>query len=126
MDSEQPSLIEDVFHHLVLPPKLPRKSDGDKAALADNLGKRLHEALAILRFVGNPTAWDVLDASLRATRDVNQGFLTGDGLRDAFRAVVESSIWLALHIVQQNAALLIHRDTSYVPLVPSCCTRKRT
>ncbi|KAJ4329353.1 hypothetical protein N0V84_000248 [Fusarium piperis] len=112
MNSEQSSLIEDVFHHLVLPPKLPRKFDGNNAALTENLGKRLHESLAILRFVGNPAIWDALDASLRATRDVNQGLLAGDDLRDGFRAVIESPIWLTLHVAQQNAALLIHRDAS--------------
>ncbi|KAL6353775.1 hypothetical protein LRP88_12767 [Fusarium phalaenopsidis] len=62
MNSEQSPLVETVFHHLVLPPKLPR----------------------------------------------------GDDLLEGFRTVAESEvpIWLALHVTQQNAALLIHRDAS--------------
>ncbi|RSL53391.1 hypothetical protein CEP54_010421 [Fusarium duplospermum] len=114
MNSEQPPLVEAVFHHLVLPPKLPRKFDGDNAELAVNLGKRLHEALPALRNVGNPAVWDALDASLRATRALDQGFLGGDDLLEGFRTVAESEapVWLALHITQQNAALLIHRDAS--------------
>ncbi|RSL92517.1 hypothetical protein CEP52_013761 [Fusarium oligoseptatum] len=114
MNSEQPPLVETVFYHLVLPPKLPRKFDGDNAELAVNLGKRLHEALPALRNVGNPAVWDALDASLRATRALDQGFLGGDNLLEGLRTVVESEapVWLALHITQQNAALLIHRDAS--------------
>ncbi|RSM02017.1 hypothetical protein CDV31_011100 [Fusarium ambrosium] len=112
MDSEQSPLTEAVFYHLVLPPKLPRKFDGDEAALTQNLSKRLHEALAILRQTGEPAIWDNLDASLRATGVVNQGSLAGDDLRDCFRGVVQAPITLALHVAQQNAALLIYRDVS--------------
>lgn len=68
MNSEQSPLVETVFHHLALPPKLPRKFDGDNAELTENLGERLHEGLSALRHVGNPAVWDALDASLRATR----------------------------------------------------------
>lgn len=112
MDSEQSSLIEAVFYHLVLPPKLPRKFDGDEVALTQNLSKRLLEALASLRLMGEPTTWDNLDASLKATGVVNQGSLAGDDLRDCFKSVLKSRITLALHVAQQNAALLIQRDVS--------------
>ncbi|KAI8664160.1 hypothetical protein NCS55_00923800 [Fusarium keratoplasticum] len=114
MNSEQSPLVETVFHHLVLPPKLPRKFDGDNTELAENLGERLQEALSALRHVGNPAIWDALDASLRATRALDQGFLGGDDLLEGFRTVAEREskvpIWLALPVAQQNAALLIHRD----------------
>lgn len=73
MNSEQSLLVESVFHHLVLPPKLPRKFDSDNAELTENLGERLHEALSVLRNLGNPAVWDVLDASLQATRALDQG-----------------------------------------------------
>ncbi|KAI8716467.1 hypothetical protein NCS52_00940700 [Fusarium sp. LHS14.1] len=118
MNSKQSPLIEAVFHHLVLPPKLPRKFDGDKAAIVQNLGKRLHEALATLR-PARPSISGALDASLRATKDVNRGFLAGNDLRHALRGVVEtvSPVWLALHVTQQNAALLIHVDATHENII---------
>ncbi|KAK7420613.1 hypothetical protein QQZ08_010305 [Neonectria magnoliae] len=112
MATDEILLLKALFHHLVLPPKLPRSFDGDNTALARSLGERLQNALAMFRDVGDAAVWRTLDASLQATRDLNQGPLYRDDLLEAFQLVKDSDdgVWLGLHVVPQNAALIVHRD----------------
>ncbi|KAH7268297.1 hypothetical protein B0J15DRAFT_533760 [Fusarium solani] len=120
MNSEQSPLVETVFHHLALPPKLPRKFDGDNAELAENLGERLHEGLSALRHVGNPAVWDALDASLRATRS----FRVSAPVRDVLNAnhaltwnFPSRAVSVPLHVFndasfQQNLADFLEQSSS--------------
>ena len=112
MATDEIPLLEALFHHLVLPPKLPRSFDGDNIALSRSLGERLQNALAVFRHVGDTRIWRTLEASLQATRDLNQGPLYQDDILKAFEIVTnhDDSVWLCLHIVSQNAALIIHHD----------------
>ncbi|KAH8656255.1 hypothetical protein BGZ61DRAFT_372728 [Ilyonectria robusta] len=89
-------------------PKLPRSFDGDSIALAWSLGERLQNALAIFCDVGDTRVWRMLDASLQAIGDLNQGPLYWDDLLKVFQLVKDSddSVWLGLHVVPQNAALI--------------------
>ncbi|GKU22957.1 unnamed protein product, partial [Fusarium langsethiae] len=112
MSTDEVSLRETLFHHLVLPPKLPRTFDGDNVALAQNVAERLQHAWGRFRGIGDPKVWETLEASLQATRNLNEGPLYQD---DIFRALknVQSSggaVWLGIHVVPQNAALIIHGD----------------
>ncbi|RSL81121.1 hypothetical protein CDV31_017066, partial [Fusarium ambrosium] len=104
--------LEALFRHLVLPPKLPRDCDSDNVALDRSLGERLQNALAIYHDVGDTRVWRTLEASLQTTGNLNQGPLYQDDLVKAFQLVKDSdcSVWLGLHVVPQNAALIVHRD----------------
>ncbi|RSL78365.1 hypothetical protein CEP52_017638, partial [Fusarium oligoseptatum] len=104
--------LEALFRHLVLPPKLSRDCDSDNVALDRSLGERLQNALAIYRDVGDTRVWQTLEASLQTTGNLNQGPLYQDDLVKAFQLVKHSdcSVWFGLHVVQQNAALVIHHD----------------
>ncbi|RSL83107.1 hypothetical protein CEP52_016806, partial [Fusarium oligoseptatum] len=104
--------LEALFRHLVLPPKLPRDCDSDNVALDRSLGERLQNALAIYHDVGDTRVWRTLEASLQTTGNLNQGPLYQDDLVKAFQLVKDSdcSVWLGLHVVLQNAALIVHRD----------------
>lgn len=115
MDSEA-LLLKAVFHHLVLPAKLPQKYDGDNVALVQDFGKRLQGALTIFGDIGGTNIWDTLKASLLATTALNQGSLNGEDLLKEFESLADSddAPWLALHVVQQNAAVLVHRNSSYL------------
>ncbi|KFA51508.1 hypothetical protein S40293_06317 [Stachybotrys chartarum IBT 40293] len=112
MATDEIVLLEALFHHLVLPPKLPQSFDGDNTALARSLGGRLRDALATFRDVGDSRVWRTLEASLQATVNLNQGPLYRDDLLKAFQLVKDSDdgVWLGLHVVPQNAALIVHRD----------------
>jgi hypothetical protein len=115
MAHEQQLLLDAVFNHLVLPPKLPSTFDGDDVSLIKNLGERLLKACGTLRDLchfKNGRVWDTIEASLQATRALNHEFLAKENLTWAFNRLENE--WLALHIAKQNAALLIHRDEEYV------------
>lgn len=112
MDASEPQLLGVVFDHLVLPPQLPGVYNGGDVALRQNLGERLQAACANLRHAGDARIWDTVEASLRATRMLNHDGLTkGDMLRGLNLLTPDGAIeWLAVHVVQQNAAILIHRN----------------
>ncbi|KAJ4252345.1 hypothetical protein NW762_010943 [Fusarium torreyae] len=105
-------LLQAVFHHVVLPPKLPSKNDVDNVALAYDLGRRLQRALAKFNDDGDHDAWSILVNSMKATAILNQGHLISHELVEAFQGIASgrTNIWLTLFITQQNSALLIHRD----------------
>ncbi|KAF4448734.1 very large low complexity protein [Fusarium austroafricanum] len=113
---EEASLLEAVFNHVVLPPKLPSKNDADNVALAYDLGNRLQRALANFSKDKDQDIWVALATSLNATSVLNQGQLDSHELLEALKAIAggDYNVWLALFITQQNAALLIHRNPLYV------------
>jgi hypothetical protein len=105
-------LLQAVFHHLVLPSKLPSKNDEGDHGLAYDLGSRLQRALAKFSDHQDQDAWNVLVSSMKATAFLNQSQLINQELLEYFQGIAsgKNSIWLALSVTQQNSALLIHRD----------------
>ncbi|KAF4338326.1 very large low complexity [Fusarium beomiforme] len=116
MATDETLLLEALFHHLVLPPKLPQTFDGDNIALARGLVERLQNALSMFRGIGDPKIWRTLETSLQATKDLNQNPPYLDDFHRALKNLTESdeTVWLGLHVAPQNAALIIHRDHGYV------------
>ncbi|UZP43159.1 hypothetical protein NXS19_010975 [Fusarium pseudograminearum] len=112
MAKDDPALLGALFHHLVLPPKLPQKFDGDNIDLKRSLGARLLDVLGIFRDIGDPKIWQTLEASLRAAKDLHDGPLFEDDLWNALNDVQRSggALWLAIHLDPQNAALIVHAD----------------
>ncbi|KAK2596613.1 hypothetical protein QQS21_006289 [Conoideocrella luteorostrata] len=112
MDSDRAKLLGEVFDHVVLPPKLLGELTEDRSSLNYDLTARLRDACRFLRHVGDANMWDSLDASLALMQQVNQNFLSNDGLHSALKKLTEEGAveWLAAHIVEQNAAILIHKD----------------
>ncbi|PNP83727.1 hypothetical protein FNYG_02944 [Fusarium nygamai] len=105
-------LLQAVFHHLVLPSKLPSKNDGGDHGLAYDLGSRLRRALAKFSDDQDQDAWNVLVSSMKATAFLNQGQLISHELLESLQGIArgDKNIWLALFVTQQNSALLIHRN----------------
>jgi hypothetical protein len=105
-------LLQAVFHHVVLPSKLPSKNDADNVGLACDLGSRLRRALAKFSNDRDHDAWNIIVSSMKATAVLNQGLLIGHELLEAFQDIAsgKKNIWLALFVTQQNSALLIHRN----------------
>ncbi|KAM0385097.1 hypothetical protein ACHAQC_011719 [Fusarium culmorum] len=105
-------LLQAVFHHVVLPSKLPSKNDADNVGLACDLGSRLRRALAKFSNDRDHDAWNIIVSSMKATAVLNQGQLIGHELLEAFQDIAsgKKNIWLALFVTQQNSALLIHRN----------------
>ncbi|KAF5539467.1 hypothetical protein FMEXI_8957 [Fusarium mexicanum] len=105
-------LLQAVFHHVVLPSKLPSRNDADNFGLAYDLGSRLQRALAKFNNDHDQDAWNVLVTSMKATAFLNQGQLISHELLERFQGIAngEKNIWLALFVTQQNSALLVHRN----------------
>jgi hypothetical protein len=64
MDANKAGLLEEVFNHLVLPPKLPGKPFENPVSLLHELGRRLQKACVTLRPLVPAKIWNPLIASL--------------------------------------------------------------
>ncbi|KAF4502839.1 very large low complexity [Fusarium agapanthi] len=109
---ESDLLLQAVFHHVVLPSKLPSRNDADNSALAYDLGSRLQHALAKFSNDHDQDAWNVLVSSMKAAAFLNQGQLISHELLERFQGIAsgEKNIWLVLFVTQQNSALLVRRN----------------
>lgn len=112
--SHQVSLLEAVFDHLVLPPKLPAAPEDDSIPLSWELTNRLIRACGFLESPSSEIPWRSLDASLLLTRDLHRPVLALT-LVTAFSTIAQEDSWLALHVAQQNAAIIIHKHKESVP-----------
>lgn len=110
------SLLEGVFNHLVLPPKLPGRQDPDLENESQDFIKRLIKAVEMLGYTTTNARMSNTLASVRKSLYLsgvlNRGRLDKDALISAFRMLEEEQ--LVLHVVEQNAALLIRRNKRYV------------
>lgn len=114
-------LLDAAFCHLVLPPKLPQEPDGKAtSSLIRYLEQRLQQACGLLRNIGDPRAWDTLDASLRAARVLDQGALSKRDLLQTFIRMTREDAreWLWVGVAGQDAALLIHHAQEYADICP--------
>jgi hypothetical protein len=105
------ALLDSVFNHLVLPPKLPGQQDRDIEGIEQNILTRLIRAcdtlgeLTTQQFAG---AWASVGHSLRVCLNTNLGRLEKASILQAFSKLQPKDL-LTLHVVEQNAALLIRR-----------------
>jgi hypothetical protein len=114
-------LLQSVFHHVVLPSKLPSKNDADDIGLVYDVGSRLQRALTKFSNDQDRDTWDVLVSSMEATTGFNRGQLISQELLEVFQRITadKNKIWLTLFITQQNSALLVHRNDMSVSQVTS-------
>ncbi len=110
------ALLESVFNHLVLPPKLPGQLDTDIEGIEHDILTRLIRACDTLgKFAGQEFAetWASLRHSLRVCLKANQGRLEKTLMLQEFYNLQPKDL-LILHVVEQNAALLIRRHVRQV------------
>ena len=107
------TLLESVFNHLVLPPKLPEHRDTDFEGIEQNILTRLiHSCDTLGKFTGQQfgETWASVRYSLRICLDINLGRLEKASLLQEFRNLQRNGL-LILYVVGQNAALLVRRHT---------------
>jgi len=103
------SVLELVFNHLVLPPKLPGHQDTDIEGIERNILSRLVCACDTLKNSSGQQfgeTWASVCYSLRICLNMNRGRLEKASVLHEFRTLQQDSP-LILHVVEQNAALLI-------------------
>ena len=104
--------VESVFNHLVLPPKLPGQQDIDIVSIQQSILNRLIHACNTLRKLTSQDfmeTWTSVHQSFLVSLNVNAGCLEKASLLQEFSALRQKDL-LILHIVEQNAALLVRRD----------------
>jgi hypothetical protein len=105
------TLIESVFNHLVLPPKLPAQEDVDIEDVEADILTRLIDACGTLGTISGEElarTWLTVGNSLRVCRDLNSGRLERATLLREFGELDQNL--LILHVTQQNAALFVRRQ----------------
>ena len=99
------ALLEVVFNHLVLPPKLPEHRDKAIEGIQQCILSRLIWSCDTLGKVTGPQyeeTWASIRHSLRVALSVNLGRLEKTAMLQEFGLLI-------LYVVEQNAALLIRR-----------------
>src|SRR5277367_1138542 len=102
------TLLELVFNHLVLPPKLPGQRDPDIKGIEQSILTRLIRACGTLgKLTGQEfvETWASVRHSLRVCLNINLGRLEKASLLQEFCNLQRKDL-LILHVVEQNAALL--------------------
>lgn len=107
--------LEGVFNHLVLPPKLPGGEDPHLDDEGRDFVTRLIAAIDTLNSATNEVynaPLSTLRKSLHLCRHLNRGCLDKDTLAVAFKDFGPAP--LILHVVEQNAALIIRQESTSV------------
>lgn len=107
-------LLESVFNHLVPPPKLPGQLDIDTEGIEHSILTRLIRACDTLyRLTGEEFAetWTSIRCSLTVCLNITKGHLKKASMLQEFCRLQPKDL-LILHVVEQNAALLIRRHVS--------------
>ncbi|TGO18614.1 hypothetical protein BPAE_0372g00020 [Botrytis paeoniae] len=104
-------LLESVFNHLVLPPKLPEHQDVDLESIEQDILLRLiHACGTMYNFTDQPfgETWNSVCNSLRICLNVNRNGLDKASMLQEF-CNLQRNVLLILYVVEQNAALLVRR-----------------
>ncbi|TGO40912.1 hypothetical protein BHYA_0029g00210 [Botrytis hyacinthi] len=104
-------LLESVFNHLVLPPKLPEHQDVDLESIEQDILLRLTRACGTMcNFTDQPfgETWNSVSISLQICLNVNRNGLDKASMLQEFCSL-QRNVLLILYVVEQNAALLVRR-----------------
>ncbi|KAI1211128.1 uncharacterized protein F4807DRAFT_25762 [Annulohypoxylon truncatum] len=105
-------MLQSIYNHLVLPPQLPGEQDENIEIISHEIGKRILAACdGVGSLVDQPwsQAFQCLRVSLATCIDLNTGRLEKTTLLKHFHRL-EPNHMLILHVVEQNAALIIRRE----------------
>ncbi|KAF2494893.1 hypothetical protein BU16DRAFT_590135 [Lophium mytilinum] len=111
--SAHSGLLESLFHHVVLPPRVPGKRDGKRADIERALIDRFIDASRVMRTLATDgphrKAWESVCRSLQTSRTCNAGGkLDKTSLRREFCSLTDRET-LVLHLPEQNCGILIRR-----------------
>ncbi|KAJ3496351.1 hypothetical protein NLG97_g2725 [Lecanicillium saksenae] len=100
-----------LFHHIVLPPKLPANPESDSVPLSWELTERFIAACNHLRSPDAQLPWKTVEASLRLSQSLLPP-ISKETLAVAFSAIADGdgSEYLAFHVAQQNAAVILYKN----------------
>jgi hypothetical protein len=107
-------LLASVFNHLVLPPAIPGTDDTAIDDVSYDITLRMiHATETAMNITGDAPwvdAFTTLHHSLRACLELNGGRLDRASLLSHFQTLHSDQV-LILNVKEQNAGLLVRRDT---------------
>ncbi|KAJ9648167.1 hypothetical protein H2199_001945 [Coniosporium tulheliwenetii] len=107
-------LLESLFNHVALPPRLPGKQDTRIEQIEQALTVRISDASRALGDFTNEKfrdQWNCIRRSLQACKTVNAGGKVSKTSLLAELRGLERRDLLIVHVTEQNAGLLVRRDT---------------
>lgn len=110
------TLLHRIYNHLVLPPQLPGEQDEDIETISYEVTQRLVNACNSVGSLIDEKwshAFQCFHVSLTTCIELNTGRLEKATLLKHFSRL-ETNHMLILHVVEQNAALLIRREARLV------------
>jgi hypothetical protein len=110
---KSPVSLETVFNHLVLPPKIPGEQDADPVSVGHAILNRLGDAWHTITNLCDPDldkTWASVGQSLRSCLRLNHGRLDKQSILQQFERF-GPDVTLILHVIEQNAGLLIRQST---------------
>jgi hypothetical protein len=105
--------LANVFNHLVLPPKLAAAQDKDIQGISDEIMARLMHATATMGNLASSeqaSVWRAIRQSLRLCHSLHAGGRLEKQLLILEFKNLEHDRPLFLHVVEQNAALIVRRN----------------
>ncbi|TVY49278.1 hypothetical protein LOCC1_G002062 [Lachnellula occidentalis] len=110
----QSTMLESLVHHIALPPQLPQQQERVLSKIQDALLDHLLAATNVLKALHLGTTWDCIRRSIQTCKSINSGgTINKIALLAAFRELENGSDeLLVLHVAEQNAAVLIRRDST--------------
>lgn len=113
-ESEQLQLLEGLFNHLVLPPRLPHREDPNLHEIESQALQFLSDSARDIRDLpgnGFASTMDAVYRSLRATKSVRLNkYIDRSALTMELNSLGEND-FVVVHVASQNAALYIRRET---------------
>ena len=107
-----PPVLESLFNHVALPPRLPAKEENSIEQIEHALTVRLLDASRVLRDLSNHEFgghWDCMRLVIQSCKAMNRGGrINKTSILAEFRSLAPKNL-LILHITEQNAGLLIRR-----------------
>lgn len=105
-------LLQSVLNHAILPPKIPGERETSYEELSDDLLERLLRACKQAEGQASQpyaSAIQSLRESLQTCRVLNRGRLDRETMLQSFNQLEPQNV-LILHVIEQNAAILIRRE----------------
>jgi hypothetical protein len=111
-----PDILDALYNHLILPPRLPAKEDGKVDQVEFQLMSRLLNTAHLVRDQTRhiyASQYDVIVRSLKSCCNMNANHTLNKRAMLHELAVLQSPGVLILHVAEQNAGLLIWRHKMY-------------
>ena len=92
MNSDSTELVDSIFQHLVLPPKISESFEDETYSIGSSIERCLQNACATLRrLFPDDQMWEGLEDTLKEMVKLNQGLLVKDNLIASLKRLCDTA-----------------------------------